>query len=285
MFDVPTMTDNGNGFPPIVDMGAYERQLGGAPTASDDTYTTPEDTELVVAAPGVVANDGDAESDPLAVALDSGPSHGALILNTDGSFSYDPALDYHGVDTFTYAVSDTIFTAAAAVTVTPVNDAPTISDIPDQAGKQNNATGPIPFIVGDVDDPPAGLALSAETSDAAILPVGNVALGGAGADRTTVVTPLLEGTVVVTVTVSDGSATAFDAFTLTVEKHAVYLPLVCNEYTVAPDLVVERVIARPNDVQVVIANWGNAPAVDDFWVDAYVAPLPHRPPPSTRPGI
>jgi hypothetical protein len=276
-FDVPTVPDTGSGGAPIVDMGAYERQSGSAPSALGDAYATPEDTPLAVAAPGVLANDSDAESDPLAVALDSGPSHGTLTtLNEDGSFSYDPDPDYNGVDTFTYAVSDTIFTSTATVsiTVTPINDPPTISDIPDQAGKQNTAIGPTPFTVGDVDDPPAGLALLAETSDAAILPVGNVAFGGAGADRTLTVTPLLEGTVVVTVTVGDGSATALDTFALTVEKHTVYLPLVCNNYVVAPDLVVERIVATVDDVQVVIANRGNAPASDDFWVDVYLDPDP-----------
>jgi VCBS repeat-containing protein len=374
-FDVPSVPDTGSGTPPIVDMGAYERQLGSAPVASGDTYATPEDTLLTVVAPGVLSNDGDAENDALVVALESGPSHGALTLNAGGSFSYTPALDYNGVDTFTYDLSDSIFTATATVTITvtpvndapviaegatisvtmdedgaptpfaltlhagdvdtagsalawsvltpaghgtasasgtgsskaigyapdadyngsdlfvvqvgdggltdaitvavtiaPVNDPPTISAIPDQAGRQNSAVGPVPFTVGDVDDPVAGLTLSAATSDAAILPVGNVAFGGAGADRTVTVTPLLEGTVVVTVTVSDGSAMDFSTFTLTVGKHVVYLPLVCNAYTVAPDLVVERIVATATGVQVVIANRGNAPAVDDFWVDAYVAP-------------
>jgi hypothetical protein len=54
----------------------------------------------------------------------------------------------------------------------------------------------------------------------------------------------------------------------------VYLPLVLRNHSVAPDLVVERIVATSDDVQVVIANHGNAPAGDDFWVDVYLDPAP-----------
>ncbi len=52
----------------------------------------------------------------------------------------------------------------------------------------------------------------------------------------------------------------------------VYLPLVARNYVSAPDLIVENIIATPNNIQVVIRNWGNAPVQDDFWVDVYIAP-------------
>src|SRR2546427_4283438 len=51
--------------------------------ANDDTYTTPEDTQLTVSAPGVLANDTDADGDTLTAVLVSGPSHGTLTLNAD----------------------------------------------------------------------------------------------------------------------------------------------------------------------------------------------------------
>jgi hypothetical protein len=53
-----------------------------------------------------------------------------------------------------------------------------------------------------------------------------------------------------------------------------HLPSVMRNHTVAPDLVVERIVATANDVQVVIANYGNASASEDFWVDAYLDPVP-----------
>src|SRR5437867_1433618 len=61
--------------------------------ANDDSYTTPEDTQLTVSAPGVLANDSDVDGDALSAVLVSNPTHGTLTLNGDGSFTYMPALN------------------------------------------------------------------------------------------------------------------------------------------------------------------------------------------------
>jgi hypothetical protein len=53
---------------------------------------------------------------------------------------------------------------------------------------------------------------------------------------------------------------------------SVYLPLVSRNYTTAPDLVVERVVATSNRVQVIVKNQGNAAVTDEFYVMAYVDP-------------
>src|SRR4030095_689829 len=71
-------------------------------TVADDSYTTPEDTTLTVTAPGVLANDSDVYGDSLTAIQISGPAHGTLTLNSDGSFTYTPALNYNGPDSFTY---------------------------------------------------------------------------------------------------------------------------------------------------------------------------------------
>src|SRR5204862_87669 len=95
--------------------------------ANDDGYTTPEDTQLTVIAPGVLANDSDVDGDTLSAVLVSGPSHGTLTLNSDGSLVYMPALNFNGIDSFTYKASDgqaQSGIATATITVTPINDAP-----------------------------------------------------------------------------------------------------------------------------------------------------------------
>jgi subtilisin-like proprotein convertase family protein len=51
-----------------------------------------------------------------------------------------------------------------------------------------------------------------------------------------------------------------------------YLPLVMRNHVSAPDLIVQDIIATPNNIQVVIANLGNAPVQNEFWVDVYIAP-------------
>jgi hypothetical protein len=74
---------------------------GAAPGAVNDLYHAVVDQPLDVAAtPGILANDTDAESDPLAAGLFSGPSHGTLTLNEDGSFHYVPESGFIGLDSF-----------------------------------------------------------------------------------------------------------------------------------------------------------------------------------------
>ena len=94
-----------------------------APTASDDSYQTPEDTTLnITADAGVLANDDDADFDTLTAVLATGPSHGSLTLNSDGSFIYTPNAGFAGTDTFTYTASDGLLsTVPATVTITVNN--------------------------------------------------------------------------------------------------------------------------------------------------------------------
>lgn len=100
---------------------------GTAPHATDDPRTTAEDTALVVTAPGLLANDTDVDGDPLTAVVNAQPTHGILALNDDGSFTYTPALNYNGADSFTYHANDGTSDsniATVAITVTAVNDAP-----------------------------------------------------------------------------------------------------------------------------------------------------------------
>ena len=102
------------------------------PTAGNDgvggTFATSEDGPLTVPAPGVLGNDVDPDGDPLTATLATGPAHGTLTFNPDGSFVYTPDADYSGPDSFTYTVSDgdqTSTPATVTLTVNPVNDPPT----------------------------------------------------------------------------------------------------------------------------------------------------------------
>jgi hypothetical protein len=121
---------------------------GGAnqpPTAASDDYTTLEgfDHPLTVgAAGGVLQNDRDPEGARLTATLSSGPVHGTVRLNADGSFTYTPVPDYYGEDRFTYRASDPAGSASTAVVrlqVAPVNDPPQFSDRGDPPAVRPNA--------------------------------------------------------------------------------------------------------------------------------------------------
>jgi VCBS repeat-containing protein len=77
-----------------------------APVATADSYSTPQDTALVQPAPGVLANDTDANSDPLTAVLNANVTHGTLSLSANGGFSYTPTAGYTGPDSFTYHAND-----------------------------------------------------------------------------------------------------------------------------------------------------------------------------------
>ena len=97
------------------------------PVSLDDYYQVDEDTPLVVGVAGILGNDSDGDADPLTAVLQSGPSHGSLTLNPDGSFDYIPDANYSGTDSFTYVADDGFGQgniATVAITVNPVNDAP-----------------------------------------------------------------------------------------------------------------------------------------------------------------
>ena len=101
------------------------------PVAVDDGYSTPEDTPLNVAAPGVLDNDSDAEGDPLTAIQEAGPASGTLGFNADGSLVYTPTLHFNGVVTFTYHANDGTADsniATVTITVTAANDAPVAVD-------------------------------------------------------------------------------------------------------------------------------------------------------------
>jgi CSLREA domain-containing protein len=76
------------------------------PEAESDAYTVNQNDALTVAAPGVLANDIDANPASLIAILVAGPSNGDLILNANGSFFYEPNLNFSGIDTFTYKANN-----------------------------------------------------------------------------------------------------------------------------------------------------------------------------------
>ena len=107
------------------------RSANDRPVAADDSVTTAEGETLSEAAPGVLANDSDADGDSLTASLVDGPSHGTLSVEADGSFTYEPDAGYHGADAFTYVARDAEQASAAAtvaITVTSVNDSPVARD-------------------------------------------------------------------------------------------------------------------------------------------------------------
>ena len=74
--------------------------------ANDDSYTVLGGNTLNVSAPGVLANDTPVFTTNLTASQVTGPSHGSLTLNANGSFTYTPTGGFSGQDSFTYQAND-----------------------------------------------------------------------------------------------------------------------------------------------------------------------------------
>jgi len=106
------------------------------PIAVDDNGTTTEDVVLTVdAASGLLANDTDLDGDSLQVDASSvgtfaTTAGGSITIAADGSYSYTPAANFNGADSFTYTVTDgtTTDVATLSLTVNAANDPPIAVD-------------------------------------------------------------------------------------------------------------------------------------------------------------
>jgi Ca2+-binding RTX toxin-like protein len=184
-----------------------------APTANPDNYSTNEDTPLNIAAPGVLGNDTDPDpGTTLTAALVTGPTNAqSFILNADGSFSYTPAPNFNGSDSFTYKARDNanLESSAAIVTITvnAVDDGPEVVVSPGASCGSSYISGTINLMVSDLDTPAGNLTLNASSSNTALVPNANIVFAGSGANRTMTVTTVPQATVqvsTITITASDG---------------------------------------------------------------------------------
>jgi hypothetical protein len=90
-----------------------------APVARADGYTRKKGNHAPVVVTGVLANDTDADGDPLVAELVAAPTQGTVAFLANGMFTYAPAPNYQSDDAFTYRVFDgTVWSAPATVTIT-----------------------------------------------------------------------------------------------------------------------------------------------------------------------
>jgi VCBS repeat-containing protein len=154
----------------------------------------------------------DTDSNQPGIQPESGPAHGMLTLNENGTFSYTHDGSESTSDSFTYKATDGTAesnTATVNITVNPVNDAPTVAVAAGGSCGTNDRSGTINLTVNDPDGQTQtrSLTLSATSSRAALVPTpSNVTFGGEAAARTLTATSVSgrTGTAVLTVTATDG---------------------------------------------------------------------------------
>ena len=110
-----------------------------APIAGSDNFNVDEDAVL---SGSVTGNDYDPDGDTISFAKVSDPSHGTLVFQSNGSFTYTPDPDYFGSDSFEYQIIDAdgaTTTTTVFIDVQSVNDAPELATaIPTQNSSDGN---------------------------------------------------------------------------------------------------------------------------------------------------
>ncbi len=172
---------------------------------------------------------GDSETAAGSLTLTGSSSNPALVPTANIGFggsganrtvTVTPAAQQNGTAVITLNVSDGAATTSGSflLTVTAVNDAPVISPPASLTITEDSSTGALAFTVGDSEAAAGSLMVTGSSSNPVLVPTANIGFGGSGANRTVTVTPAAQqnGTAVITLSVSDGAATASSSFLLTV---------------------------------------------------------------------
>ena len=207
--------------------------------------TVNEDTPLALSGVSVTDVDGNLATVQLAVgngavtvslaggATISSGANGTNTLTLAGSQAdlnatlasllYQGNLNYNGPDTLTVTSTDSTSATdvdTIAITVTGVNDPPTITAIVDQTIPEDGTTGALALTVSDVETAAGSLTVTATSSNTTLIPNGNLTLVDLGGGNWTITAvPALNqngGPVTITVTVNDGTTTTNEMFDVTV---------------------------------------------------------------------
>ena len=144
--------------------------VNSPPHANDDAGTTSEDTAVVI---DVLANDIDADGDPLTVSAVTDPPHGTAVIDPDAkTITYTPDPNFCGPDTFGYTMTDGQASDSAIVVPVEVicNNEPPVANADSPTTNEDTAIG-IEVLANDTDpdggdvlsvisvtDPPSGAA-------------------------------------------------------------------------------------------------------------------------------
>ena len=241
--------------------------VNDAPQALDDAASTDENTAKMI---DVLANDDvdlPNEGDTLTITSVGATQYGSAVIQVGSNgrqqINYTPnssrTLKTSYTDTFTYQMkdgSDAVSGAQVTVTVTPVNDAPTISGIDDISGIPEDSadgTGVVGFTVRDEEDDDDTLQISVSSTNTELFPLASITVvnteGGDGSERTVQAIPAANkfGSSTIRLTVKDEEGlTIYEEFTVSVDSVDDTPMNGDDAFTVVED-VRTQLNVRPND--------------------------------------
>jgi len=251
------------------------------PVAVDDSDTTPEDVPFNI---DVLNNDSDADSDALSIVSITQGTNGT-VTNNGTDITYTPNLNYFGVDTFTYTVTDgqgNFDNATVTVTVTNTQDPPVAAN--DSTTTLEDTAFTINVLANDNDIDNDILTITAITqgangtvinngTDVTYTPSNNfngidnftytISDGNGGSDTASV-------TITVT-SVNDGPPTAVDDSSSTPEDVFVVIDVLANDTDVDGDVLTITAVTQGSNGTVTnnVTDVTYTPNTNFFGVDTF----------------
>ncbi|HEY0481863.1 MAG TPA: Ig-like domain-containing protein [Kofleriaceae bacterium] len=226
------------------------------PVAAGDAASLLEDGSATI---DVAANDSDIDGDALEITAVTQGAHGTVVIGDAHHVVYAPAPNYHGPDAFSYTIADPSggrATAAVAIEVIGVNDAPVAADDAASLDEDTSVTVDVVGNDGDIDgdalaiasvtQPAHGLASVTDATHVLYVPApdyhGRDAFSytigdGHGGQATAAVT-------IDVVSVNDAPVAASDAASLD-EDTSVTVDVVANDRDVDGDALAIGAITQP----------------------------------------
>ncbi|MCP5097775.1 MAG: tandem-95 repeat protein, partial [Chloroflexi bacterium] len=227
----------------MCDSGAYEVSNT---MATDDSAVTAEETAVTI---DVLANDSDADSDPIMVdSVSSQPTSGTVV-NNGTDVVYTPNDDFSGSDSFTYKVVDDnvgVDWATVVVTVNGTNDAPVAVD--DDTTTDEDTAVTIDVLSNDTD-----IDGDLLTVDSIAQPIsGSIVINPDGSDLTYTPVADFNGSDSFTYTVSDGNGGSDTASVVVTVNSVNDAPIAFDDIDVTTDedtAVTIDVLSNDTDVE------------------------------------
>ena len=205
------------------DQDVSSDELAPEITAMDETVSTDEDTSVTV---NVLNNDSYLTSAPISVSVGSA-SNGSVSVDNN-VVNYKPDVDFNSSDSFTYTITqgDKTSSATVLVKVNPVNDIPSFGNLLSTYNYNENQTSPVTTITGtDIDSDVLTITLSGTDAASFNLSSVNVLSFVSAPDYETKTSYLI------TLTVSDGSASFSKDVTISITNVNDVLPVITSAAT------------------------------------------------------
>ena len=183
------------------------------------------------------------DKDNLTVSVGT-PSKGTAVVNSDQSIRYTPNPDENGSDSFSYTLTDTeggYQTGTVYITINPVNDAPVLCNYQHLNQGLEDTPLDIQFGLSDIDNNLEDLTLSVTSSNNSLVDETKIVLASPQEVNTMTLYPEQDqnGTLTITLTVSDGDKTDVREYKVLFEPVNDFPEATPNSFTINEDQVVD----------------------------------------------